>query len=202
MKVPTKIPRKVNLPGKSLSKSLNYRIFLLSMIGVLGLVITITLFFINTLSQVQTRINRINLEAVSTFDRFFFDIESKLHATSGRLATQDDIDQALFELQTRNSAFLDVFLIGSNGVILAQQNAISRPKQTEIEHQGWLNSSLTFGTAVIGPVRFEEQSPYVDIATLVTDEIDLSAGFLVARVDLTKLWNLLVRGRGVGEGIF
>jgi PAS domain S-box-containing protein len=42
---------------------------------------------------------------------------------------------------------------------------------------------------VIGPVSFMGENPYVDMAVTATDDINLPAGLLLVRVDLTQLWN-------------
>ena len=182
-------PAPEGLPFKSLHRSLSRRVLLLSLIGVVGLVSTIALGWLITLHQVQSRMDGIGLEAVGDFDRFFLDIQSDLKISSEGLAARKDQNAALLALRTRNQNFLDVMIVGSNGVVLMQRNAFGRPLQTKIENQAWVKSPPPFGQVVTGPVRFEGETPYVDMAVMATDDISLPAGLLVVRVDLTGLLN-------------
>jgi two-component system cell cycle sensor histidine kinase/response regulator CckA len=179
----------LTLPFKSLSRSLTRRVLLLSLIGVVGLCGTIALVFLLTLLQVQERMDDINDEAVSAFDGFFQTIQSNLLAASDGFAARDDTDSALLQIRVRNQPFLDVLYVGLDGTVLAQRNAFGRPKRTAIEQQAWLKSPPPYGEVRVGPVGFEGQLPYVDMAVTATDDIGLPAGLLVARVDLTRLWD-------------
>jgi len=185
---PTRKPG-LALPFKSLKRSLSQRVFLLSLLGVVGLASTIATGFLITLHQVQARMDRIAVEAVGAFDHFFLDIQSDLKTSGEGLAARTDQEAALLALRTRNRAFLDVLLVGTNGTVLRQRNAAGRSKRTRIDNPAWLQSPPPFGQVVIGPVRFEGETPYVEMAVMATDEISLPAGLLVARVDLTGLWN-------------
>jgi two-component system cell cycle sensor histidine kinase/response regulator CckA len=176
------------LPFKSLSRSLTRRVLLLSLIGVVGLCSTIALVFWITLLQVQERMDEINLEAVGTFDGFFQNIQSNLLTASEGFAAHKDMDSALLQIRVRNQSFLDVLYVGLDGTVLAQRNTSGRPKRTAIEQPAWLKSPPAYGEVRVGPVGFEGQLPYVDMAVTATDDIGLPAGLLVARVDLTKLW--------------
>jgi len=177
------------LPFKSINRSLLRRVLLLSLLGVAGLASTIALGFLITVRQVQAGMDRVGVEAVGSFDRFFLDIQSDLKTSGMGLASRKDQDAALLALRTRNRAFLDVMLVSTNGTVLIQRNAAGRSKRTKIENPAWLKSPPSFGQVVIGAVRFDDETPYVEMAVMATDEISLPAGLLVARVDLTGLWN-------------
>jgi PAS domain S-box-containing protein len=191
MEPPMNRPDPIESSHQSLNKFLSFRVSLLSLIGILGLISTIVLGLWFTLSQVQVRMDRINIEAISSFDRFFLDIQGDLQATSDRLASRKDQDSLLLKLRMRNSAFLDVLLIspGPNGIIVTQSNAAGRPQQTKIEELDWIKAPPPNGKVVIGSVRFEGLTPYVDMAIAATDDTGLPAGLLLVRVDLTGLWN-------------
>jgi two-component system cell cycle sensor histidine kinase/response regulator CckA len=177
------------LPFKPLSRSLTRRVLLLSLIGVAGLCSTIALVFLLTLLQVQERMDKITIEAVSAFDEFFQNIQSNLLTAGEGFAANGDINSALLHIRVRNQSFLDVLYVGLDGKVLAQRNASGRPKRTAIEQQAWLKSPPPYGEVYVGPVGFEGQLPYVDVAVTATDDIGLPAGLLVARVDLTRLWD-------------
>ena len=91
-------PRTGPLLEKSVGRSLTKRVLTLSLIALLGLVSAIGLGFWMTLYRVQVRMDRINDEAVSVFDRFLQDIKSDLSATSDGLASREDRGQALLSL--------------------------------------------------------------------------------------------------------
>ena len=177
------------MPAKSLSRSLTRRVSLLSLIAAVGLAGTIILGALLVLNQIQTRMDQINAQAINDFDQFFLDIQSDLQATSDGLISRTDKNSALLNLRQRNPAFLEVLLVDSNGKILAQRNAVGHPERTRIEQQEWLESPPGFGEVIIGPVRLEGQTPYVDMAITTTDDIGLSNGLLLVRVGLTQLWN-------------
>jgi PAS domain S-box-containing protein len=176
-------------PAKSLSQALMHRVVLLSLIGIVGLGATIALGLLITLDQVQSRMDRINVEAVSAFDRFILDIQCDLLAAGEGLASRKDRDAALLALRTRNRAFLDVLYLSPEGTVLARRSAYGRPPPANFANPAWLASPPAFGRVVIGPVHLEGQTPCVDMAVMVTDDISLPAGLLLVRVDLTELWN-------------
>jgi two-component system cell cycle sensor histidine kinase/response regulator CckA len=177
------------LPFKSLSRSLTRRVLLLSLIGVVGLSSTTALGFLLTLYEVQGHMDKINMEAVSAFDGFFQNIQSNLLTASEGFASHSDMDSALLQIRVRNQSFLDLLYVGLDGTILAQRNTSGRPKRAAVEQQAWVKSPPAYGEVRVGPVGFEGQLPYVDMAVTATDDIGLPAGLLVARVDLTKLWD-------------
>jgi PAS domain S-box-containing protein len=176
-------------PYASLSKQITRRVLLLSLIGVMGLGSTLFLSLLVTLQQVQNRMDQVNVEAVRTFDLFFLEIQSDLLSTSDALAARDDIELVLLQIRARNDSFLDVLYVNFEGTILAQRNAPGRPRQARIQERSWLEPPPPFGEAYIGPVGFEGQAPYVDMAVTATDDIGLPTGLLWVRVDLTELWN-------------
>jgi len=176
-------------PAQSLSKQLTRRVFLLSLIGIMGLVGTIILGLLFTLQQIQTQMDDINVEAARAFDMFFLNLQSDLLASGDSLVSNGDADLALLQIRARNNSILDVLLVDFEGTVLAQRNAVGRPKQTDIGQPSWLESPPPFGEVYVGPVGFEGQAPFVDIAVTATDDIGLPAGLLLARVDLTELWN-------------
>ena len=183
---------KAHSSPKSLSELVIQRVLLISLIAIVGLGSTIVLSSWVTLLRVQSRIDDISVEAARTFDMFFLDIRSDLSATSDGLTIHPDVDLALLQLRARNQSFLDVLFVNLDGTVLAQRSALGRPQRAVIEQQSWLLNPPAFGGAYIGPVEFEGQAPYVDMAVTATDDIGLPAGLLWVRVDLTALWNTML----------
>ncbi len=179
---------------KSLTRQLILRVLLLSLIGAFGLGGAVILSWQVTMLQVQNQMNEASVTAARTFDLFFLNLQSSLLATGNILSTHEDADVALLQLQTHSRSILDVLLVDLEGQILGQRNAVGRSKWTEIEREQWLMEPPSFGEVYVTPVNFEEQvpfaseGPFVDMAVTVTDDIGLSAGLLLIRVDLTALW--------------
>ena len=176
------------LGAKSLSRSLLRRMVVLASLALLGLGATIGLSMALTLQRVRGEMERSSVEATSSFDRLFTDIQSSMRATAEGLADRHDLEQALRGLQMRTRALMDVVYVGPDGAIRAQRHALGRSP--------WAEGSLPlagsmppFGKTTLGAVHFEGDLPFVDMATPVLDSISLPAGKLVARVDLTDLWN-------------
>lgn len=189
---------KVYISPPSLSGALIRRVGVLSIIGMIGLGGVIILSLLLTMQWVKSDLNQTKIEAANAFDLFFLDIQSDLQATSEGLASHKDISEALLALRIRNNVFLNVLFIDPEGVILAQRSATGHPALTNNIHPEWIQSPPSLGEIVIGSVGFEGKFPYVDMAVTVTDDISLSAGLLLVRVDLTNLWNATLDIR-VGE---
>jgi len=177
------------LLAESLSKSVTRRVLLLSLVGFLGLTSTITIGLLSTLDDVYDHLNQLDSKAFGVFDRFFLDIKSDLSSTADGFSARNDKSSALLRVISRNKSILDAVYVGPDGAIQAQKNAVGRSKLTKAEHPPWLKPLAPIGTVAIGPVLFEGGSPYVDMAVEATDDINLPSGFLLARVDLTSLWN-------------
>jgi len=177
------------LPAESLSRSVTRRVLLLSLVGFLGLMSTITIGLLSTLDDVYDHLNQVDSKAFGVFDRFFLDIKSDLSSTADGLSARNDKSSALLRVISRNKSILDAVYVGPDGAIHAQKNAVGRSKLTRAERPPWLKPLAPIGTVAIGPVLFEGEYPYVDMAVEATDDINLPSGFLLARVDLTSLWN-------------
>ena len=108
----------LQLPAKSLRRSIIRRVGLLSLIGIVGSIAAIGLSLLLTLSRVNASINQVKVEAASAFDLFFLSTQSDLLATSQGLAARKDINSELLTLRVRNNAFLDVLFVGADGTIL------------------------------------------------------------------------------------
>jgi PAS domain S-box-containing protein len=145
-------------------------------------------FYLN-LQRVRYDLEGAAVEAVTSFDRFFQDIESDLRLTAAGLADRSDVNAVLLSLRSMNSAFMDVIYAAPDGRVVAQRNGIGRPVRAKLGAGEWPGSIPAFGTNYTGPLAFEGQTPYVDMAAGATDGIGLSAGILCVRVDLTALWN-------------
>jgi len=175
--------------GHSLRRSVTRRVLLLSLVGFLGLLSTTTVGLLATLDDVYDRLSQVNAKAFNVFDRFFLEIKSDLSSTADGFPARSEKSSALLRVIARNKSVLDAVYVDSDGTIQSQQNAAGRARLKKVERPSWLKPLAPIGTVAIGPVLFEGDSPFVDMAVEATDEINLPSGFLLLRVDLTSLWN-------------
>ena len=176
-------------PFKSLSRSLNPRVMSLSLIGMLGLLATMVLGFWISLSHVQARMDSTSLHAIGIFDQFFLELQSDLRATADGLASREDQGLALLTLRTRNRAMLDAWVLDAEGAIQARRSPLGPPAMPHPDALRWLRPLPPYGRVVMGQVRFEGETPCVDMAVTVTDGLSLPKGLLLVKVDLSTLWN-------------
>ncbi|MGD8834050.1 MAG: ATP-binding protein, partial [Desulfobacteraceae bacterium] len=176
-------------PNLSLSRQLTRRVLVLSLIGVVGLAGILILGLWLTVHQVQRHMDEINNRAVSTFDRFFLELNGHLLTNADALAmTTAGTDRMLLQLLARSEPIMDVLLVDFNGKILFQRNDPARPKRTAIAQPQWLAAPPVFGEILVSPVGFEGKTPIIEMVCTVTDDVGLPTGLLVVRVDLTDLW--------------
>jgi len=174
----------------SLSKQIALRVLVLSTIGILSLGTAMTLGFMAQLELVSRKLDGVSAKAARTFDLFLLNIKSDLIATSASLTVTSD--EVLRSMLSRNRSFLDILLVNRDGEVLAQQSRVGRPKLSQISAQPWLDSLDKVNQVYTGPVHFENQSPWVEMAIVVTDDIELPIATLLVRVDLTELWNATI----------
>ncbi|MDB9313556.1 SpoIIE family protein phosphatase [Spirulina sp. CS-785/01] len=177
---------------RSLTHQITLRVLLLSLIGVLGIGSAILLRFQSTLQQIEKRLSEAAVDATVTFDLFFLNLESELVAISTSLSTSNNTDQVLRQVLSRNLSIVDLIIVTQEGEIIAQQHRSSREKVEQMTLPSWFNKSPQWGEVVYSPVQFDQQSPYLEMAVNVTDEIGLSKGILLARIDLTELWDTTI----------
>ncbi|KAA3663780.1 MAG: PAS domain S-box protein [Chloroflexi bacterium] len=185
-----KLPQFVKNPSNSITGQLTNRVMLLSSIAFLAVLATIGTTIFITLQQVQIRMDAKSFEAARIFESFFLDIQSSLLTTSSVISAVDDPDLIMLQTLAQNPAIVEVLLTDLDGRVVAQRQILGRSTKPEVETELWLENLSGTGQISIGTVMFEETRPFIDIATLTTDEIGLSTGILIARVDLTELWNL------------
>ena len=176
------------VPADSITRRLGQQVFTLSFIAVVGILVGVALSLFVTLQQVQNQMDDINSEATRRFELFFIEIQSSLLASGDTLSVEDDIEAELLQILTRNQAIIDVVLIDLNGVLVGQKNAVEREERSAENLIDWLETSPGFGEVAVSPLIFEGDNPTVEMAVIATDEIGLSSGVLVVRIDLTELW--------------
>jgi len=175
----------------SLSRQLVVRVLWLSVLALVGGIGALVLMVGLGTLQAQQRLNEVAVVAAQNFNEFFMRIRNDLVITASNLETETPTEIALRPLFERNLSFLDVFWVKSNGTVLAQQSRVGRPKQTVFLNLPW--DVLSNGAVFIDSVQFEQnRTPVVLVMIELRDTMGSRTGALVARVDLTELWNAAI----------
>lgn len=181
----------------TLSNQLVRRVMLLSLIAILGLVAAVVVGLVGTLQSTQRQLDEMGALAARAFDDFLSGIENDLLATSGALAATPDASQVFRRALERQSAIFELILVDPQGHVLAQRRRVGEV-EPRLAEQPWL-ATVQAGETYVGPVDYGEYSvPFVDVAVAVTSEAGDFSATLLARVDLTALWDTVI-GLRVGE---
>ncbi|NEO87416.1 MAG: HAMP domain-containing protein [Spirulina sp. SIO3F2] len=182
----------------SLSRQVTWRILLLSVIGVIGLVLAMSLALTTNIERVKRKLDRASTQAVLSFDLFILNIRSDLVATGASLSTATNSQAVLRQMHVRNTSALDILLLDLEGNIKVQQSRVGRRRQNQVPNPTLFEEVLAKNGVVIDAVGFENRFPYLDMAVPVTDDIELPIAVLMVRVDLNELWNKTINIR-VGD---
>ncbi|NBD36513.1 MAG: GAF domain-containing protein [Chloroflexi bacterium] len=185
------------LSGVSIGRRLSRRILLLSVITVVILLGTVYLGGLNVFSRASRDILTSRTEAERVFTRFLQDIFKDLRVTSDALTVGGDPDALFRRALSRQTVYFDLRLIDERGQVLAGRRRLGTVP-TSVESQPWL-ITVSSGEIYIGSVEYDEYGvPVVPIAVRVDDEDGDFYGSLVAKVDLTALWDVVTSFR-IGE---
>jgi GAF domain-containing protein/HAMP domain-containing protein len=183
----------------NLGRQLSWRILLLSLFALLGSLGGMVSSGVNRLKSVQEQLDTTSAEAALAFDSFLVNIGNDLQVTSDVVHAAKDVNEVLRRTLNRQDFFLELLLVDPEGQVLVRYrwSGAVEPTSTRVE-QPWLQTVKT-DQVYYGPVNFDETgTPFMHIATAVTDKQQLFSATLVAQVNLTPLWNLAIR-RQVGE---
>ncbi len=170
---------------------------ILSLIAILAIIAVIAVSLRASLQNTGGQLNEVGLMAAYTFDEFLSSIKDDLLATSDALATNSDLNKVFQHTLSRQPAIFELILVDPQDQVLIQQRRVGEvePYLTE---QPWL-ASVQAGKVYIGPVDYGEFGvPFVDIAVAVADDMGNFSATLLAKVDLTTLWDTVIRFQ-VGE---
>lgn len=185
-------PARLLGPEGSLSRRLHQRVLLLGIIAIIGFVFVIVTGLLGAQNRQERQFHEAGLQATRAFDSYLLDVRSDLIATAAALGPSADQSDLLRQLIARRPTLFELQLIDADGRILIQRNRVGRPYQIEVSEQPWF-SAVRAGYSYLGAVDFGEFSvPTVTLAAPVTDELGVFAASLVARFDLTTLWNIAI----------
>lgn len=176
---------------------LTQRVAIMSAIAIIALVAVTALALWGTLQGVQGQLNDAGFKAARTFDEFLGNVKGDLAATSDMLATTGDMSEVLRRALGRQPTIFELVLVDESGQVLAQRRRVGAG-ETTIAEQPWL-ATVQAGQTYVGPVDYGEYGvPFVDVAITVNDARDEFWATLLARLDLTALWDTAIRLQ-VGE---
>ncbi|NER81185.1 MAG: PAS domain-containing protein, partial [Leptolyngbya sp. SIO1D8] len=177
-------------PFNSLTRQLTHKILGFSLIGLVGLGGAGLLSLVLTWQRIHHRLEHINQATVQDFERFFVAIKSDLLATSASLAatsTRNDVELLLSQMRSRNPALQQVQLLNQTGEIITYAGHLQQRTPVSIPESARLSLQEQVDAIYISPMQLDNEFPYVEIVTVVTDYLGVTQGFLAIQVDLTDL---------------
>ncbi len=174
-----------------LSRQLSQRGRLLSLIAVLALIALSVVGLGASLQNTQSQLNDASVSAALDFTVFLKDIQGDLKATSDSLATTSSPENLFARTLNRQSSIFELVLVDPQGQVLAQRRRVGIGEEMLTE-QPWLKT-VQAGQIYLSQVDYEKYGvPFVDIAVPVMDGTGKFYATLVARTDLTALWNPII----------
>lgn len=173
------------------------RVVALSLITIFSLGFAVVSSLFSTLRSAQRQLEDTAQQSVQLFDDFIGDIEEDLLITSSTLSTTRDVKVPLRQILERQEAIFETLLVYDQGQVLTQRRRVGSGP-TSLEEQPWLET-VQDDQVYIGPVDYEAYGvPFINIAVPVYDNEGFFWVTLLARVDLTSLWDTII-GLRVGE---
>jgi len=185
-------------PTAILSGQLVRRVALLSLIAILGLGAAVYASLSATLRGVQRQLDVAGSTAARAFDLFLGRIQSDMLSLGDTLVADPEIKEVFRRTLDRQSAIFELALVDPQGHVLVQRRRVGGGKDQVVAEQPWLET-VRAGKVYMGPVDYQAFGvPFATMAVAVADREGAFSGTLVAKVDLTALWNTLT-GLRVGE---
>lgn len=178
--------------GTRLSGQLLLWVVLLSLTAILSIVFAIGMGLWGGNQFLKLQSEDAALQGVRLFDDFMGDLSGDLVATGSALSASRDIDAMLRSTLARNSVVFELSLVRANGQVVAAQRRVGQGEE-RIASQPWL-ATVRAGDLYVGEISYEQDGmPFVDLAVPVLNDQGDFWATLLARVDLTVLWDGLVQ---------
>ncbi len=183
--------------ARPISKKIVRQTLLLSLIAIFALLASTGLGLWGTWQDARRQLEDARLEANRTFQDFLSDVRGDLLATADTLPTTRDVNQVLSRTLGRQSAVFELTLVRPSGQVLAQRRRVGSGTGV-ISEQPWLETVQAgdFYVGLVDDAGFGV--PFVNLAVGVFDNRNEFWTTLVARVDLTALWDQIAKQK-VGE---
>ncbi|MBX2864417.1 MAG: response regulator [Leptolyngbyaceae cyanobacterium MAG.088] len=174
---------------QALNQQINRRVLLLSLIAFLGLGGTLVEGVRRQINQVHHHLENLNYSAVETLDLFILDLESSLLNTGETLHTSQNQQLNLRYFISRYHSLQELIYLNNQGEIIHQAQAFGQPSRSANYVIPWLSKPPEVRHISISDPQYSGTQPYIEVVVPVLDDIGLPMGILVARLNLTELWD-------------
>lgn len=176
----------------TLTAQLIQRTVLLSAIAIVALVFAIVGSAAAALISAQRAVNDEGAYAAREFDLFLRTIEADLTVVAASFFAPDDVEAGFRSALARHDEIFDLRLVEPDGDIVAQRRRGAVMGAETVQDQPWL-AAVQRGETYIGTVDFAEFGvPFVSLALPALDQSGTFFGTLIARLDLTALWQRVI----------
>ncbi|MBT9312012.1 ATP-binding protein [Leptothoe kymatousa] len=179
------------LPNQNqfLNQQINWRVLLLSLIAFMGLGSTLIEGGRRQINRVHHSLQQLTQGAAETFDILLLDLESSLLLTGSTLHTSQVETTNLRYFLTRYPSLQEIIYLDNQQKIINQVQAFGQPQQKTNYSIPWLKQPPEVGQVRVSHLQYADTQPYIEIVVPVLDDIGLPQGMLLARLDLTELWD-------------
>ena len=194
--------RDVSVQENLIGRQLSWRVLLLSAIAILALVLTSWQSMVNSVEGLRYDLATAGEDVVVVLDEFMGRMVHDLWATADALGTQVDVDvpfgnDMLFRraLARQKQGFFELLWVAPDGEVAVSRRRVGVLSYERFVEQPWL-ATVQQDEVYIGVIDYAEYGvPFVNIAVPIYNQQRVFAGTLVARVDLTVLWDKVVTPR-------
>ena len=151
--------------------------------------------------QLADRLRETNTHAHGVVAEFVTALEEKLESTGSLLSVSPDNPDILRLTLSHEPSLSALYLTSADGWVVAQQQRSGRLETERFTHQPWLDA-VRSGAVHVGRPSFDDGPiPHLYMAAPVPDAEGRFHMSLVARIDLTRLWQQLIRVRPSKGGV-
>ena len=177
----------------ALSQILNFKVLVLSLIAVCGVVGIVIIGLVSSLRQVHSKLEQANELAVERVELFFTDLESSFRTGRHILQTQDKTRLFLLSLLSKHPYISGVQLIDGEGNVINSQMSFGHGQDNDVQGSGstaWISQlkPLENDGFLMGDIVYETGKSYVYMGVPISNELGLSERILLAKIELTDLW--------------
>jgi len=168
------------------------RVALLSLIAIIGLGVASGVGLWGTLQNTQRQLNDASESASDVFNSFLVRVESTLITAGTTLEDTRDPEETFRRLLGQEPALFEIVQLTPEGRVLASRRRVGTAVPPSFD-MGVILEAIQGGEVYTSPVSSEEFGvPFVDIAVGIENDEGHLTSILVAKIDLTVLWNTVI----------
>ncbi len=185
----------------TVSRQIQRRVVLLGLSSFLGFTLALVLSVRFNLQQLDSELNDSAWAAARSIDQMLGEVQRDLRTTAASLNTAGEASGVTREVLRlaleRQEATFTYTILALDGKVITQRRRIYQTPDQQILEQPWLRD-LRRGLSYVGPVKLQQQLPFLMMAAPILDQEGALRASLVAKVDLSSLWRN-INSRQVGE---